>query len=73
MNLTDLKQKPAAELIALADELGLEGVARSRKQDVIFGILKAQAKKKAKTSPATACWKSFKTDLASSARETAHT
>ena len=45
MNLTDLKQKPAAELIALADELGLEGVARSRKQDVIFGILKAQAKK----------------------------
>ena len=45
MNLTELKQKPAAELIAIADELGLEGVARSRKQDVIFGILKAQAKK----------------------------
>ena len=45
MNLTELKQKPAAELIAIADELGLEGLARSRKQDVIFGILKAQAKK----------------------------
>ena len=45
MNLTELKQKPASELIAIADELGLEGVARSRKQDVIFGILKAQAKK----------------------------
>jgi len=29
----------------LADELKLEGVSRSRKQDVIFGILKAQAKK----------------------------
>jgi transcription termination factor Rho len=45
MNLTELKQKPASELVALADELGLEGVARSRKQDVIFGILKAHAKK----------------------------
>jgi transcription termination factor Rho len=31
--------------MALADELKLEGVSRSRKQDVIFGILKAQAKK----------------------------
>ena len=45
MNLTELKQKPAVELIQLAEELGLEGVARSRKQDVIFGILKAHAKK----------------------------
>jgi transcription termination factor Rho len=45
MNLTQLKAKPAKELVSLADELGLEGVARSRKQDVIFGILKAQAKK----------------------------
>lgn len=45
MNLTELKRKPAAELMALADELKLEGVSRSRKQDVIFGILKAQAKK----------------------------
>jgi len=45
MNLTELKQKPATELINLADTLGLDGVARSRKQDVIFGILKAHAKK----------------------------
>ena len=45
MNLTELKRKPAAELMSLADELKLEGVARSRKQDVIFGILKAKAKK----------------------------
>jgi transcription termination factor Rho len=45
MNLTELKQKPAHDLIALADTLGIEGVARSRKQDVIFGILKAQARK----------------------------
>jgi|TARA_R110000868_G_scaffold85732_3_gene240992 transcription termination factor Rho len=45
MNLTDLKQKPASELVEIADEMGLDGVGRSRKQDVIFGILKAHAKK----------------------------
>ena len=45
MNLTELKQKPAAELVVLADEMGLDGVGRARKQDVIFGILKAHAKK----------------------------
>ena len=45
MNLTELKQKPASELVEIADEMGLDGVARSRKQDVIFGILKAHAKK----------------------------
>ena len=45
MNLTELKLKPPADLVAIADELGLDGVARSRKQDVIFGILKAHAKK----------------------------
>lgn len=45
MNLTELKQKPASELVAIADKMGLDGVARSRKQDVIFGILKAHAKK----------------------------
>ncbi len=45
MNLTDLKQQPASELITLSESLGLDGLARSRKQDVIFEILKAQAKK----------------------------
>jgi transcription termination factor Rho len=44
MNLSELKQKPIVELQKLADEMGLEGVARSRKQDVIFSILKAHAK-----------------------------
>jgi len=44
MNLTELKQKPILELQTLANEMGLEGVARSRKQDVIFSILKAHAK-----------------------------
>ena len=44
MNLTELKKKSPAELIAIAQELKLEGTARSRKQDVIFAILKALAK-----------------------------
>ena len=45
MNLTELKQKTAAELVVLAQSMGIEGTARSRKQDVIFAILKSHAKK----------------------------
>ncbi len=44
MNLTELKRKPAAELVDMAQAFGIEGVARSRKQDLIFSILKAHAK-----------------------------
>jgi transcription termination factor Rho len=44
MNLTDLKQKTVTELIDIALKMGLDNVARSRKQDVIFAILKAHAK-----------------------------
>ena len=44
MNLTELKKMPAQELIDLAQSMGVEGSARSRKQDVIFGVLKAVAK-----------------------------
>ena len=44
MNLSELKQKSIVELQQLANEMGVEGVARSRKQDVIFSILKAHAK-----------------------------
>lgn len=43
-NLTELKKKSAAELMALAEQMGLESVARSNKQDIIFAILKAQSK-----------------------------
>jgi len=45
MNLSELKLKPASELIAIAQEMGIEGMARSRKQDIIFAILKSHAKK----------------------------
>jgi len=44
MNLTDLKTKPIEELISIANEMGLDNMARSRKQDVIFNILKRHAK-----------------------------
>jgi len=44
MNLTDLKTKPIEELIKIANEVGLDNMARSRKQDVIFNILKRHAK-----------------------------
>ena len=44
MNLTELKRKPAAELIELAESLGVEGASRSRKENVIFSLLKATAK-----------------------------
>lgn len=45
MNLTELKQQPASELVTLSENIGLDGLARSRKQDLIFEILKAHAKK----------------------------
>ncbi len=44
MNLTELKTRPAAELVELGQSLGLESLARSRKQDIIFSILKAHAR-----------------------------
>jgi transcription termination factor Rho len=44
MNLTELKLKTPAELLTWAEELGIEGVARARKNDVIFALLKALAK-----------------------------
>lgn len=44
MNLTELKRKSVAELLAIAEHIGLENMARSRKQDIIFTILKTHAK-----------------------------
>lgn len=45
MNLTDLKRKSVAELLEISESLNIEGVARTRKQDLIFAILKKHAKK----------------------------
>ncbi|MBB1059857.1 transcription termination factor Rho [Lysobacter spongiae] len=40
-SLSDLKKMPAAKLLEVAEQLNIhEGVARARKQDVIFAVLK---------------------------------
>ena len=44
MDLIELKKKPASELIDIATEKGIDNLARLRKQDIIFSILKARAK-----------------------------
>ncbi len=45
MNLTQLKAMPISKLVAMAESLGVENMARSRKQDIIFALLKAHARK----------------------------
>ena len=44
MNLTELKEQSVSELVNLAQTMKLEHLARARKQDIIFAILKAHAK-----------------------------
>lgn len=44
MNLTELKRKSIAELLTIAQDMGLDNMARNRKQDIIFAILKTHAK-----------------------------
>ncbi len=44
MNLTELKQKTAAELVAMAEAQGIDNMSRARKQEIIFALLKAHAK-----------------------------
>jgi transcription termination factor Rho len=44
MNLTDLKRIPVPELLDMAREMGLDSIARARKQEVIAAILRRQAK-----------------------------
>lgn len=43
MHLKDLKQKKPAELVKMAEDLGVEGASTLRKQDLLFGILKAES------------------------------
>ena len=43
MHLKDLKKKTPAELVAMAEEMGVEGASTLRKQDLMFSILKVQA------------------------------
>ncbi len=48
MNPTELKHKKIKELVALAASLKIEGYSTMRKQELIFAILKAQAKEDGK-------------------------
>ena len=43
MQLIELKKKTPADLVAMAEELGVEQASTLRKQDLLFGILKAKA------------------------------
>lgn len=43
MHLKNLKQKKPAELVKMAEDLGVEGASTLRKQDLLFGILKAES------------------------------
>lgn len=43
MHLAELKKKSPADLLAFAEELGIENVSSMRKQDIMFAILKTLA------------------------------
>ena len=43
MHLKDLKNQTPAELVTMAEELGVEGASTLRKQDLMFSILKVRA------------------------------
>ena len=45
MSLTELKTHPPTKLVELATSLGLDNLARSRKQDIIFLFSKSMPKK----------------------------
>ena len=43
MHLKELKKKSPAELVEMAEEMGVEGASTMRRQDLMFGILKEVA------------------------------
>ena len=45
MNLTELKKKPLPALLNISQSMGVDGLGRMRKQDIIFALLKARAKR----------------------------
>jgi len=44
LSLQELKNQPVAELVELAESMGVENISRSRKQDIIFAILQEHGK-----------------------------
>jgi transcription termination factor Rho len=45
MNLTELRRKSATELLELAQTQGVDNISRSKKQDIVFQMLKASARR----------------------------
>ena len=45
MNLTELKKTPITQLLKIAEGMGIENTSRARKQDLIFQLLKAHARR----------------------------
>jgi len=45
LNLTELRRKSATELLEMATQQGLENIARAKKQDIVFQMLKAAARR----------------------------
>ena len=45
LHIADLKKQSASALLELAESLGLENIARTKKQDLIFALLKAAARR----------------------------
>ena len=43
VNLTELKRRPAAELLAYAEEIGIDSASSLKKSDLVFAILKRLA------------------------------
>ena len=43
MNLKEIKEKHISDLVHMAREMGIEGAANLRKQDLVFALLEAQA------------------------------
>ena len=43
MHLKDLKKKTSADLVGMAEELGVESASTMRRQDLMFAILKEMA------------------------------
>ncbi|HZG46788.1 MAG TPA: Rho termination factor N-terminal domain-containing protein, partial [Allosphingosinicella sp.] len=45
MHLNDLKKRSPADLVAMAEEMGVEGASTLRKQELMFSLLKVRAER----------------------------
>jgi transcription termination factor Rho len=45
MNLTELRRKSASELLEIAQTQGIDNISRAKKQDIVFQMLKAAARR----------------------------